>query len=171
MRRPTGAGLFGSAFEAALPLAVILAFGQLANAACGPVAQVSLMTGLEKICSAILVLANAVLVVGYLVLVPEHGVLAAAFVTAAAVTLWNVLLARSIRARLGIATTASPRSILIAAALLTAGAAAGSLAHGHPALEVACALAALIVALPIAAFAVLREDDRVALLRLVRRTS
>jgi O-antigen/teichoic acid export membrane protein len=98
-------GLFGSGFQTAAPALMILALGQLINAAAGPSGNVLIMTGNERIAVrgvAAGLVANVVLAV---LLVPPLGVTGAAIAFAASLVLWNVALVVVARRRVGVNVT------------------------------------------------------------------
>lgn len=93
--------LFGPAFEAAYWPLIILAMGQLLNAAFGPVGILLNMSGHEK--ETLLGLTFAAVLNGILniVLIPGAGMIGAAVASSVALTFWNVFLYRRARARTG----------------------------------------------------------------------
>jgi O-antigen/teichoic acid export membrane protein len=102
-------GLFGSSFQVGATALIILAFGQLINAAAGPSGNVLIMTGQEGVAVrgvAAGLLANIVLAV---VLVPPLGVTGGAIAFAASLVLWNTILVVLARRRVGINVTAFRR--------------------------------------------------------------
>ncbi len=82
--------LFGSAYAAGATALVILAAGQLFNAATGPLGQVINMSGHPYITLANNTVVAALNVVGCLILIPRYGIVGAAASTTAAVTIVNV---------------------------------------------------------------------------------
>lgn len=100
------AWVFGQEFlRAHIPLA-LLAVGQLVNAAMGSVGFLLNMTGHEKITTRIMFMTAILNVILNLVLIPPFGMAGAAAATAFSLALWNVLLYRAVKARLGIRSTA-----------------------------------------------------------------
>lgn len=98
--------VFGEAYGGGGTALAILAMGQLANAAFGSVVFLLNMTGHERDTVKglfIAVIANALLNLG---LIPPFGIHGAAAATAVTLLLWNVLLWRAVRRRLGIDSTA-----------------------------------------------------------------
>ncbi|KPV39263.1 hypothetical protein AN478_12020 [Thiohalorhabdus denitrificans] len=96
--------VFGSPYTEAYSPLLILSFGQLINAAFGPVGSLLNMTGNEKDTAKWLGVA-ALLNVGLnLILIPLWGIVGAAVGTAVSFILWNVLLSRVVRERLGVKT-------------------------------------------------------------------
>ena len=83
--------LFGSAYSAGATALVILAAGQLFNAATGPLGQVINMSGHPYITLANNAVVAALNVVGCLFLIPRYGIVGAAASTTAAVTIVNVV--------------------------------------------------------------------------------
>jgi O-antigen/teichoic acid export membrane protein len=101
--------LFGSGFQTGATALIILAFGQLINAAAGPSGNVMLMTGQERMAVrgvAAGLVANIVLAV---VLVPPLGVTGGAIAFAAGLALWNIVLVVLARRVVGVNVTAFRR--------------------------------------------------------------
>jgi len=102
-------GLFGAGFESGATAMIILAAGQLVNAAAGPAGNVLIMTGHEgaavKGIAAGLV-ANIVLGV---LLVPPLGATGGAIAFASSLILWNTILVVLARRRVGVNVTAFRR--------------------------------------------------------------
>ena len=101
--------LFGASFQTGATALVILALGQLINAAAGPSGNVLLMTGQERIAVrgvAAGLVANVVLAI---VLVPPLGVTGGAIAFAASLVLWNTTLVVLARRQVGINVTAFKR--------------------------------------------------------------
>ncbi|MGA9286109.1 MAG: flippase [Solirubrobacteraceae bacterium] len=99
-------GLFGASFQAGATALVILALGQLINAAAGPSGNVLLMTGQERVAVAgvgVGLVANIVLAVA---LVPLFGVTGGAIAFASSLVLWNTVLVVLARRLVGINVTA-----------------------------------------------------------------
>jgi O-antigen/teichoic acid export membrane protein len=94
--------IFGSGFDKAYVLLLILLAGQLVNSGSGPVAFILLMTGNEKRAAYVLFPVNAVMVAGYILLIPLMGAAGAAVVTAGGIALWNLGMIRQIKVRVGI---------------------------------------------------------------------
>ncbi len=98
--------LFGPSFQAGATALVILAIGQLINAAAGPSGNIMLMTGQERIAVrgvAAGLLANLILAV---ILVPPLGVTGGAIAFASGLVLWNVVLVVLARQLVGVNVTA-----------------------------------------------------------------
>jgi O-antigen/teichoic acid export membrane protein len=99
-------GLFGASFQTGATALVIMALGQLINAAAGPSGNVLLMTGQERMAVrgvAAGLVANVVLAI---VLVPPLGVTGGAIAFAASLVLWNTTLVVLARRQVGINVTA-----------------------------------------------------------------
>ncbi len=97
--------LFGENFVQAYPALVILAVAQTANALCGSVGLILMMTGHQKFgawAALFVCLLNSGL---NLVLIPMLGILGAAWAFALSVVLQNILLVVYIRGKLGIYPT------------------------------------------------------------------
>jgi O-antigen/teichoic acid export membrane protein len=102
-------GLFGPSFQTGATALIIIALGQLINAAAGPSGNVLIMTGQERIAVrgvAAGLLANVVLAV---VLVPPLGVTGGAIAFASSLVLWNTALVVLARRLVGVNVTAFRR--------------------------------------------------------------
>ncbi len=98
--------LFGPDFvKSHTPLA-ILALGQLVNAAMGSVGYLLNMTGHEKDVTRTLFITAGLNFLANLILIPFYGIIGAAIATACTTTLWNLLLYRLVKRRIGINSTA-----------------------------------------------------------------
>jgi O-antigen/teichoic acid export membrane protein len=98
--------LFGQSFQTGTHALMIIAVGQLINAAAGPAGNVLLMTGKERIAVrgvAAGLIANVVIAV---VLVPRFGVTGGAIAFASSLVLWNTVLVILARRLVGINVTA-----------------------------------------------------------------
>jgi O-antigen/teichoic acid export membrane protein len=103
---PIIALVFGEEYRGGETALAILAIGQLANAGFGSVGFLLNMTGHERDTACgmgIAVVVNALL---NLALIPFFGLEGAATATAVTLVLWNVLLWRAVRMRLGVDSTA-----------------------------------------------------------------
>jgi O-antigen/teichoic acid export membrane protein len=101
--------LFGAGFRTGATALVILALGQLFNAAAGPSGNVLIMTGHERAAVrgvAVGLLANVVLAI---VLVPRFGVTGGAIAYASSLVLWNTALVVLARRLVGVNVTAFRR--------------------------------------------------------------
>ena len=83
--------LFGAAFESASVPLVILAIGQLINAATGSVAYILMMTGHEVCYRRATIVAAVVNVVLGIILIPKYGAIGAAISTSASVACVNLV--------------------------------------------------------------------------------
>lgn len=99
-------GLFGSSFQTGAAALIVLALGQLINAAAGPSGIVLIMTGQERI--AVLGVAAGMLVnvVIAILLIPPLGVTGGAIAFACSLVLWNSALVLLARRRVGVNVTA-----------------------------------------------------------------
>jgi O-antigen/teichoic acid export membrane protein len=98
--------LFGHSYRAGATALVILAIGQLVNAAAGPTGNVLIMTGQERVAVrgvAAGLVANVILAV---VLVPPLGVTGGAISFASSLVMWNTALIVMARRQLGVNVTA-----------------------------------------------------------------
>jgi O-antigen/teichoic acid export membrane protein len=98
-------GLFGPGFQTAAPALMILALGQLINAAAGPSGNVLIMTGNERIAVRGVGAGLAANVVLAVLLVPPLGVTGAAIAFATSLVLWNAALVVVARRRVGVNVT------------------------------------------------------------------
>ncbi|RRQ20155.1 flippase [Guyparkeria sp. SCN-R1] len=98
--------VFGSEYTGGATALVILAFGQLANAAFGSVGALLNMTGHERDTMRGMLIAMGVNVVLNVVLVPMYGMNGAAIATATSLFLWNAVLRHYVRKRLSIESSA-----------------------------------------------------------------
>jgi O-antigen/teichoic acid export membrane protein len=98
--------VFGTSYTAAyMPLA-ILCLGQVINAGMGSVGLILNMTGNERETLKGVAVATVFNVVLNIILIPRYGSVGAAAATAVSIVVWNLLLFRAVRARLGIRSTA-----------------------------------------------------------------
>jgi O-antigen/teichoic acid export membrane protein len=97
--------IFGPGFEGAHTALAILSLGEVVNITAGPVATLLVMSGHER--DAIRGLALGTTLNGglCLILIPEWGINGAAVAAAAGLALWNIVLWRSVRRRLGIVSS------------------------------------------------------------------
>lgn len=98
--------VFGPAFVASYIPLLILLLGQFINAAMGSVGFLLNMTGHEKDTARVLVIAASINVILNFLCIPWSGMVGAAFASATSMALWNALLWRTARRRLGINTMA-----------------------------------------------------------------
>lgn len=87
--------------DAHVPLLILLA-AQVANAACGPVALLLNMAGRERDAAAGIAIGAAANLVLNAALIPAFGAVGAAAATGLSLVLWNVLLLRRSRRRVGV---------------------------------------------------------------------
>jgi len=100
---------FGPEFGDGANALRILCFGQLVNAGMGSVGIILNMTGHEKYAVAGVAIAALMNIGLNLVLVPLYGLVGAATATAISLSVWNILLAWWVYARVGIHSTALGR--------------------------------------------------------------
>ncbi len=84
-------GIFGKEFLAGTTVLIVLAVGQFINAATGPVSNILIMTGRQKLNRNIMVATTVVAIGLNLVLIPRYGALGAAAVNTLGVVLLNVI--------------------------------------------------------------------------------
>lgn len=89
-------------FSGGAAVLVILCFGQLLNAGCGPVGLLLNMSGHQKSVMQVTLVAVAFAVIANLALIYYHGILGAAIATMAAIGLKNIALVVLARKKLGI---------------------------------------------------------------------
>lgn len=104
--RPVIGFAFGSEYTAGYLAIVILAVGQIFNAAFGSVVFLLNMTGCERITVGVLACAVGINIGLNFLLVPLFGLEGAAAATAFTLALWNFLLWRAVRRHIGIDSTA-----------------------------------------------------------------
>ncbi|PWG61338.1 oligosaccharide flippase family protein [Spiribacter halobius] len=104
--RPVIGFAFGSDYAAAYLAIVILAIGQVCNAAFGSVVFLLNMSGCERVTLRVLACAVVLNIGLNLLLIPLFGLEGAALATATTLALWNFLLWRAVRRHLGIDSTA-----------------------------------------------------------------
>lgn len=102
-------GLFGAGFQTGVTALVILALGQLLNAAAGPSGNVLIMTGQERTAARAGIAGLTVNLVLSIALVPSLGVTGGAIAFASSLVLWNAVLVVIARRRLGVNVTAFSR--------------------------------------------------------------
>ncbi len=93
---------FGSEYEAAYVPLVILCVGQLVNALLGPVGSLLNMTGHERDTTKSIFIGAVVNVILNFSLTPIWGMTGAAIATACTLIVWNVIMWRKVRKRIGI---------------------------------------------------------------------
>lgn len=103
--------LVGAEYGAGATAVAILALGHLASAAIGSVGMLLNMTDHESIVTRTVALAAAGNVLANLALIPIWGMNGAAAATAMTFLAWNLLLARAVRRRLGIDSSALGRRL------------------------------------------------------------
>jgi O-antigen/teichoic acid export membrane protein len=166
--------LFGSAYSAGATALVILAAGQLFNAATGPLGQVINMSGHPYITLANNAVVAALNIVGCLILIPRYGIVGAACSTTAAVTLVNLAKLVEVRVMFGIDPFRWDALRNLAAAALAASglAAAAAVAVPWPGVLAEVAGTGLVLALAYCGFFWLLAagDDERELVPLRRRS-
>lgn len=163
-------GLFGGGYASAAVVTVVLAVGQLANAAAGPCGSVLNMTGLVRLSLADNVAALVLNVVLNLLLIPRLGVLGAAIAWSLSLVLVNATKWLQVRRILGIRAQGTGTVATLVAALPAAALAVGlSFVLDGPA--AALLVAAPAVVLVYVATLLLRglEPDDHAMLETLRR--
>jgi O-antigen/teichoic acid export membrane protein len=104
--------LFGSAYEDAVPLLILLSFGQLFNALCGLNGSFLVMSGNERMHAMITTIAAIVNIVAQVMIIPRYGAIGAAVVTAGTTVLWNVLMAWAAWKKASILTFLRPAVVM-----------------------------------------------------------
>jgi len=100
---------FGAEFAAAYPALVVLCLGQLVNASFGSVGSLLNMTGYEKDTFQGIAIGAFVNVALNFALTPVWGIMGAAVATAVTLVVWNLVMWRKVRLRLGIEPSAFSR--------------------------------------------------------------
>jgi O-antigen/teichoic acid export membrane protein len=98
--------MFGTEYSAARTALGILAAGQLVNAGFGSVGLLLNMTGHERVTARIFWRTALLNIVLNAVMIPHYGLEGAAFATTLSLVIWNALLHREVKKRLGIISTA-----------------------------------------------------------------
>jgi len=98
--------IFGEEYGAGALALSILAIGQLVNAGAGSVGLLLNMSGHERVNASSALLATLLNIVLNLALVPRFGITGAASATAASLIIWNIVLCRAVRNRIGVDSTA-----------------------------------------------------------------
>lgn len=83
-------GLFGSEFVSGSSLLVLLCFGQLTNAICGPVGVVFQMTGQQKVFQNLVLIAFVMNLLLNIFLIPLFGIYGAAISSIVSMSFWNI---------------------------------------------------------------------------------
>jgi O-antigen/teichoic acid export membrane protein len=109
--------LFGSGYQSAAAVTIILALGQLANAAAGPCGSVLNMTGRVKVSLADNVAALVINVVLNFVLIPRYGVVGSAIAWTASLVLVNLAKWIQVRRLVGIRARGTALASTLLAAL------------------------------------------------------
>ncbi len=94
--------LFGSTFDAAYPILMVLACGYACDAAAGPTAYLLQMTGHEKTYLKILAVSYAVVVVLQVICIPIYGLMGAAVPATLGMLFTSILAVRATKKYLGI---------------------------------------------------------------------
>ncbi len=124
--------LFGNAYSAGATALVILAAGQLFNAATGPLGQVINMSGHPYITLVNNAVVAGLNIAGCLFLIPRYGIVGAACSTTAAVTIVNVAKLVEVQLMFGINPFRAAAFRTLTEAALAAGALAGAAAVALP---------------------------------------
>lgn len=124
--------LFGNAYSAGATALVILAAGQLFNAATGPLGQVINMSGHPYITLVNNAVVAGLNIAGCLFLIPRYGIVGAACSTTAAVTIVNVAKLVEVQLMFGINPFRAAALRTLTEAALAAGALAGAAALTVP---------------------------------------
>jgi O-antigen/teichoic acid export membrane protein len=101
---------FGEEFIGGVEPLIILAVGSIINALCGPVMYLLNMTGKEKPARNIIIIASLLNVILNLYLIPEHGLLGAAYATSISTVVWNALAVVQIKKEYGFISIPHPFS-------------------------------------------------------------
>jgi len=101
-------GLFGASFKAGIYALLFLSFGQFINAASGSVGWILQMTGRQKACQNITLLAAAMNIVLNALLIPKYGINGAAVASMICTIFWNLTSVLYIRSHFHITTLYLP---------------------------------------------------------------
>jgi O-antigen/teichoic acid export membrane protein len=102
--------LFGSDFQSAYPVLIVLTFGQIANAFAGPVGVIMTMTNNQKYALYITISSAFLNVLLNYVLIKSYGIIGAAIATSITLAFWNITQAFMVWRRLGVNSTIFARS-------------------------------------------------------------
>lgn len=94
--------VFGAEYRAAAPALQILILGQVINVFFGSVGTILNMTGLEKEAMRGMIIAIIINLALDLLLIPLMGLTGAALASALTITIWNLILRRYVKGRLGV---------------------------------------------------------------------
>ena len=97
---------FGSEFQQAGPVLIILVLAQMMNVAAGSAGTLLVMTGHERDVVVALGVSTAVLLILSVLLIPVWGVVGASLASAASTIIWNLILVPMLSIRVGIDSTA-----------------------------------------------------------------
>ncbi|QKE85799.1 oligosaccharide flippase family protein [Arthrobacter sp. NEB 688] len=164
-------GMFSGGYASAAAVTVVLAVGQLANAAAGPCGSVLNMTGHVRLSLADNVAALVLNVVLNLLLIPRLGVLGAALAWTVSLVLVNGVKWLQVRRLLGIRATGTGTGATLVAVLPAAALAVGLglVLDGAAAVLLVAAPAVLLVYVAILLLRGLEPDDRAMLDQVLRR--
>lgn len=98
--------LFGESFQEGARILVILTVGQLINAGVGSVGNILNMTGHERDSTRGVAIASVCSIILNSLLIPPYGLYGAAVASAATLIIWNLILWRYAKLRMGIETSA-----------------------------------------------------------------
>ncbi len=98
--------VFGAEYVEGRVALAILCVGQIVNAVMGSVAFLLNMTGHERSVAKVVMLATSINITLNLILIPPFGIEGAASATAVSLVIWNVILHRQAKIRLGINSSA-----------------------------------------------------------------
>jgi O-antigen/teichoic acid export membrane protein len=110
---PTILRLFGSEFETAWFVLVLVGVGQLVNATAGPVGYLMGLTGHERESAWVFGVSAVLNIVLNIVLIPVFGMAGGAIATMTTLILWNLWLIVLVRKRMGISIFAAWRRALL----------------------------------------------------------
>ena len=94
-------------FRKVLPL-IILAIGTVINALCGPVMYLLNMTGKERSARNIIIIASVINIALNYYLIPQYGLMGAAYATSISTVIWNALAVIKIKRAYGFISIPHP---------------------------------------------------------------
>lgn len=84
-------GIFGKEFLAGTEALIILSIGQFVNAATGPVSNILMMTGKQKLNRNLMVMTTVLAIILDLIIIPRYGIIGAACVNTLGIIIMNLI--------------------------------------------------------------------------------
>src|SRR5580698_6794146 len=93
---------FGPEFVGGQPALILMCVAQLFSISCGPVGNISIMTGHERFNTIGIVISMIITIVLNLLLTPRYGLMGSAIAVSAAIVVWNIYLVAMVKKHVGI---------------------------------------------------------------------